>query len=238
MRHAHLLHTRLSAHLKPTAGKKTRRTYDAEYLTSAALQNCNLLQPQFVTQRANCDDGASVSQSLLTMVREFSAGGVVLRMIRGRWHIATIEPYTERPKKTPKAGTDQKKPHVLALPKGTVDPGEKPRQTAAREVHEETGLRAEIITKLADIKYFYIRSWGDRARVFKVVSFYLFRYVSGKLGNITPEMRHEVQQCFWTPLEDAPKLLSYKGERQMATEAVEYVKAHPELTDKVSSTAE
>jgi 8-oxo-dGTP diphosphatase len=164
-----------------------------------------------------------------TMVREFSAGGVVLRMMRGRWHIATIEPYSERPKQTPKPG-EPRKPHILALPKGTVDPGEKPRQTAKREVHEETGLRAEIISKLADIKYFYVRSWGDRARVFKVVSFYLFRYVSGKLGNITPEMRHEVQQCFWTPLEDAPKLLSYKGERQMAREALAYVEAHPELS--------
>ena len=172
------------------------------------------------------------------MVREFSAGGVVLRMIRGHWHIATIEPHIERPKTTPKAGKEPKKPHVLALPKGTVDPGEKPRQTAAREVWEETGVRAEIITKLADIKYFYVRSWGDKARVFKVVSFYLFRYVSGKLGNITPEMRHEVQQCFWTPLEEAPKLLSYKGERQMAQEAVAYVKAHPELAKLFSATAD
>jgi hypothetical protein len=42
-------------------------------------------------------------------------------------------------------------------------------------------------------------------------------------------MRYEVQQCFWTPLEEAPKLLSYKGERQMAREALEYLKVHPEL---------
>lgn len=172
------------------------------------------------------------------MVREFSAGGVVLRMVRGKWHIATIEPHIERPKTTPTPGNAPRKPHVLALPKGTVDPGEKPRQTAAREVFEETGVRAEIITKLADIKYFYVRSWGDKARVFKVVSFYLFRYVSGKLGNIPPEMRHEVQQCFWTLLEDAPKSLSYKGERQMAKEALEYVKAHPELGRERPSSAD
>lgn len=172
------------------------------------------------------------------MVREFSSGGVVLRMMRGRWHIATIEPYVERPKSAPKSSAAAKKPHVLALPKGTVDPGEKPRQTAVREVFEETGLRAEIITKLADIKYFYVRSWGDRSRVFKVVSFYLFRYVGGKLGNITPEMHREVQQCFWTPLDEAPKLLSYKGERQIAREALEYVKAHPEVAEAAPSTAD
>jgi len=32
------------------------------------------------------------------MVREFSAGGVVLRKMRGRWFLAVIEPQMERPK--------------------------------------------------------------------------------------------------------------------------------------------
>jgi 8-oxo-dGTP pyrophosphatase MutT (NUDIX family) len=67
---------------------------------------------------------------------------------------------------------------VLALPKGLVDPGEKPLETALREVQEETGVTAELIAKLADIKYVYTRSWGDGSRVFKIVSFYLMRYRS------------------------------------------------------------
>ena len=55
---------------------------------------------------------------------------------------------------------------VLCLPKGLVDPGEKALDAALREVREETGITAEAITKLADIKYVYVRSWGDkRARV-------------------------------------------------------------------------
>jgi hypothetical protein len=60
--------------------------------------------------------------------------------------------------------------------------------------------------------------------VFKVVSFYLFRYVSGKIGDIKEEMKHEVAHAMWLPLKDAPKKLSYKGEREMAAKAIEWLK--------------
>ena len=157
------------------------------------------------------------------MEREFSAGAIVLRRLRGEWHVAAIEPrgrYGDKGEKKPKSK------QVFALPKGNIDQGEKPQETALREVHEETGIEAEAIAKLADIKYVYNRSWSDGAKVFKVVSFYLFRYVSGKIGDIKEEMRHEVAQAMWLPLKDAPKKLSYKGEREMAAKAIEWVKTN------------
>ena len=80
-----------------------------------------------------------------------------------------------------------------------------------------------------DIKYFYVRNWGDRARVFKVVSFYLFLYRSGRLGNISREMRIEVHKAYWLPLEGAPKVLSYQGEREVVERAQQYVVGNPEL---------
>jgi hypothetical protein len=86
-----------------------------------------------------------------------------------------------------------------------------------------------MVAKLADIKYSYVRNWGDHARVFKIVSFYLLMYRSGRLGNIAPAMRVEVQNAFWLPLEEATAKLSYKGEREVAQHALTYVKAHPEL---------
>jgi 8-oxo-dGTP pyrophosphatase MutT (NUDIX family) len=157
------------------------------------------------------------------MEREFSAGAVVLRRLRGEWQVAAIEPrgrYGEKGEKKPKT-----KP-TIALPKGNIDKGEKPQETALREVHEETGIEAEAIAKLADIKYVYNRSWSDGAKIFKVVSFYLFRYVSGKIGDIKEEMRHEVAQAMWLPLDEAPKKLSYKGEREIAAKAIEWVKTN------------
>src|ERR1700686_1511864 len=106
------------------------------------------------------------------MVREVSAGGVVLRKMRGQWWIAAIHPRRDQSK--PAAGLKKAEAQVLALPKGIVDPGEKADQTASREVREETGLEAERVAKLGDIRYTYVRGWGDRQRVFKIVSFYLF----------------------------------------------------------------
>jgi 8-oxo-dGTP pyrophosphatase MutT (NUDIX family) len=174
------------------------------------------------------------------MVRETSAGGVVLRKMRGRWYLAVIEPHMERPRKNIRIPKDRRTAadavHI-ALPKGTIDPGEKPEQTAVREIREETGVRAELISKLADIKYIYVRNWGDHAKVFKIVSFYLFMYRSGRLGNIAPEMRIEVQNAFWLPLEDAPSKLSYKGEREIAERALAYVESHPELGDYAPNSA-
>jgi 8-oxo-dGTP pyrophosphatase MutT (NUDIX family) len=162
------------------------------------------------------------------MVREISAGGVVIRRVSGAWHIAAIEPHrqagaSKRSRKT------KSQTALLALPKGLVDHGEKADQTALREVREETGITAGLITKLADIKYFYVRSWGDQQRVFKVVSFYLLRYESGTIDEISPEMRVEVQRALWIPLEEAPAKLAYKSERDVARRALEYVDSHPEV---------
>ena len=167
------------------------------------------------------------------MEREFSAGGVVLRKMRGRWFLAVIEPHMTRPKKAAAKTTKStsKATEIVALPKGAIDAGEKPEQTALREVEEETGVRAELISKLADIKYVYVRNWGNQARVFKIVSFYLLLYRSGKLGDISPEMRVEVQRAFWIPLDEAPAKLSYKGEREVIAAAQQYITAHPELAE-------
>jgi 8-oxo-dGTP pyrophosphatase MutT (NUDIX family) len=140
--------------------------------------------------------------------REFSAGGVVVRRLRGRWHLAAI-----RPGGKPKG--------VWALPKGLVGPGESPEATALREVTEETGVVGRSLGKLGDVRYVY--TWAGE-RIFKIVSFYLVRYSSGRLGDIPAEHAHEVDEARWLPLEDAPRLLAYGGEREMAERALAAVR--------------
>jgi 8-oxo-dGTP pyrophosphatase MutT (NUDIX family) len=138
--------------------------------------------------------------------RESSAGGLVIRRIRGAWHLAAIRPGGRK--------------NVWALPKGLVGEGEAPADTALREVTEETGVRGRLVEKLGDVRYVYF--W-EGARVFKIVSFYLVRYSSGRLGDIPEEFRHEVAETRWLVLEDAPRLLAYKGEKEMAAKALQRI---------------
>ncbi len=140
------------------------------------------------------------------MEREFSAGGVLVRRLKGRWYLAAIRP-TGRGETT------------WALPKGWIDAGETPAETALREAYEETGLLARLDRKLTDTRYTYTR--GDGTRVFKVVSFYLLRYRSGRIGELPPGMEIEVAEARWLPLEEAPRVLAYGGERQVARLALE-----------------
>jgi 8-oxo-dGTP pyrophosphatase MutT (NUDIX family) len=160
------------------------------------------------------------------MQRESSAGGVVVRKKDSEWWMAAIELPTEE---SNSGAAASKSKAIVCLPKGLVDAGEKPLEAALREVREETGITAVPVVKLADIKYVYVRSWGDRERVFKIVSFYLLRYESGRIDKISEDMRVEVARAKWVRLEDAPKLLAYRGEKQMARKALEYVASHPNL---------
>ena len=128
-----------------------------------------------------------------------------MRRLRGRPMVAAIRP-AGKP-----AGT-------WALPKGLIGPGERAELTAMREVTEETGVEATPVEKLGDVRYVY--TWAGE-RVFKVVSFFLFRYRGGRLGDIPREHAHEVAEVRWLPLEEAGRLLAYRGEREMAAKALE-----------------
>ena len=162
------------------------------------------------------------------MPREISAGGVVVRKSEMGWEVAVIEPRREGGTSNSAKRKSGNQGQILALPKGIVDPGEDAAQTALREVFEETGIRAAIITKLTDIKSVYVRSWGDKQRVFKIVSFFLLQYEFGEIDNVTREMRIEVKQALWIPLEGAERRLSYRGERDVIRKAQQWLKNHPE----------
>ena len=136
-----------------------------------------------------------------------------MRTIRGREHVAAIRP--------------RGRERIWALPKGRIDPGETAAETAVREVREETGVEGRIVEKLGDVRYTYTAKWEGASgeRIFKVVSFFLLRASRGRIGAIDEAMQIEVAEARWLPLAEAPRLLSYGGERQMAAKAWEKISA-------------
>jgi 8-oxo-dGTP pyrophosphatase MutT (NUDIX family) len=143
--------------------------------------------------------------------REVSAGLVLVRRMRGREWLAAVRP--------------QGKPEgTWALPKGLVARGEGPAETAVREGYEETGVVGRLGPKLGDVRYVY--TWRGE-RVFKIVSFYLAHAAGGRIGELPEGMDVEVAEARWLPLEDAPRLLAYKGEREMAARAREKLVRDP-----------
>ena len=136
-----------------------------------------------------------------------------MRTIRGRPMLAAIRP--------------RGKTRVWALPKGRIDAGESAAETAVREVREETGVEGHLVEKLGDVRYVYTARWegGNGERIFKVVSFFLLRAGRGRIGEIEDAMQVEVAEARWLPLEEAPRLLTYGGEREIATKAWERIAA-------------
>jgi len=132
---------------------------------------------------------------------ERSAGGVLLLALGPEIYVALIEL---------RGGT------VLALPKGHIEPGEHPEETAVRETFEETGLRGRSIGELGEISYsFYSRE--RRTRIVKRVAFFLMRYQAGSPAH----HNDEVEGVRLVRLDRAQSALSYRGEKDVLGRALD-----------------
>lgn len=134
------------------------------------------------------------------MKREFSAGGVVFN---SEGKVLLINNAALR---------DPKKSY-WGFPKGHINTGEKSEQAAVREVEEETGIKAEIVKKLGDSSYIYIR---EGEKVFKVVVMFLMKYISGEIKH-QPE---ELLDAGWVTVEEAMNKLSFKKDREFLEKAL------------------
>ena len=83
---------------------------------------------------------------------------------------------------------------------------------------EETGAQGRLVEKLGDVRYVY--TW-DGERIFKVVSFFSFATRAGAWATCRRRPRTRWTRCAGCPLEEAPRLLAYGGEREMAAKAID-----------------
>jgi len=110
---------------------------------------------------------------------------------------------------------------LFALPKGKVDPGEQVEQTAVREVREESGLEAEILEDLGEVRYWF--SDENRERVDKVVYFFLMRPTGGDMA----DHDHEFDDVGWYHLAEAERLLTHKNQLHILHRAAELIAKMP-----------
>lgn len=124
---------------------------------------------------------------------ERSSGGAVLRADEGGPYLAMIAT----------RGRTR-----WGLPKGAANGGETREAAAIREVKEETGLDAEIVSHLDTIEYFFR---ADETLIHKFVDFYLMAWRGGELQ---PQLS-EVDDAAWFPLAQALERSSFPSEKKL-----------------------
>jgi 8-oxo-dGTP pyrophosphatase MutT (NUDIX family) len=105
---------------------------------------------------------------------------------------------------------------VWGLPKGLVEQGEAPEETAVREVREETGHRGTIRGPLREVSYWFV--W-EGTRIRKTVHFFLMDATDEPPG---PRDR-EMEEVRWFPLQDGADVAGFDSEKKVILEAAQVV---------------
>lgn len=103
------------------------------------------------------------------------------------------------------------------FPKGTMEPHETKKETATRELYEETGLTADIDTQFESTShYFYKHAQGG------IIPKTVYYFV-GKTDNKNVILSHEHTDYQWLSYEQALKKITYDASRTILEEAHQYI---------------
>lgn len=114
------------------------------------------------------------------------AGGIILKREGDRYYILLI--YRDKQKD-------------WSFPKGHIELGEDAKNTALREVEEETGLKTEIIKELPPNRYLNTRTGKNT-----ITLMYLLKPLSGNL-----KVEHKNDRLEWFKVKEVAERLSYNN---------------------------
>jgi 8-oxo-dGTP pyrophosphatase MutT (NUDIX family) len=158
------------------------------------------------------------------MTRQFSAGGVVYKKEAGKTLFLlkrnTLSPgyYASGDWSLPKGwidddGPDQPGPETLGRKRATSD---EVQAAALREVREETGVEAKILSRLGIVRFFFVDHHHDK--IMKTVIFFLMEYI----GDLSQGFSSETSEVKWVGLDDAATMLvKRKGEYEIIKKAAD-----------------
>jgi 8-oxo-dGTP pyrophosphatase MutT (NUDIX family) len=166
------------------------------------------------------------------MLRQYSAGGAVFKKEGGQILWLLIQPAriaTQSVAGGPVRNDEFHKQIRWQLPKGWIGEGERMEVAAIREVAEEGGVKAKIISKVDSIKIFFSNTFdgnppaGGEEKVLKTITFYLMEYEK-EAENGHDE---EVAEVVWLPFEEAKEKLTFKSEKEILEKAKEILENPP-----------
>lgn len=105
------------------------------------------------------------------------------------------------------------------FPKGLIEKGETPQRAAMREVKEEVGLDAEVVTELSKTDHWYIAKWEkNKPKVHKTVYWFLMK----ASGDPIPQ-KDEINDARWFSPKELENLQMYENTNELVQEALQYI---------------
>ncbi len=131
------------------------------------------------------------------MRREVSAGGVVFYKKGDKFYFLLIKNSS-----IAHAGVS-----YWGFPKGHIEENESSEGAANREVREETGVEATVVSKLGESKYVFER---EGQKIFKIVIIFLMEYAGGDVKR----QEEEISEAVWLSFDEALQTLSFSKDKE------------------------